>query len=54
MHAAAVSLACLVCGVVLAALSMRDARRATSFERWSGVCIVLGLCLLGTALQLAR
>ena len=40
-----------VCGVGFAVLSRHDPARAASFERWSGVCIVLGLCLLGAALQ---
>ena len=45
------NLGCFVCGVGFAGLSLRDPVRAASFERWSGACIVLGLCLLGAALQ---
>ena len=47
----AMSLGCLVCGVGFAGLSLRDPVRAAAFERLSGVCLVLGLCLLGAALQ---
>ena len=49
-----VCLGCLLCGVVLAMLSLRDPDRAALFERWSGVCLMIGLCLLGVALRGAR
>jgi hypothetical protein len=48
------SLGCLICGVSLAGLSLRHPTRAAVLERWSGICIVLGLCLLGIALHGAR
>jgi hypothetical protein len=51
---AVMSLGCLICGVVFAGLSLRYPTRAAVFERWSGICIVLGLCLLGAALHSAR
>jgi hypothetical protein len=51
---AVMSLVSLICGVSLAGLSLRYPGRAAVFERWSGVCLVLGLCLLGAALHGAR
>jgi hypothetical protein len=48
------SVGCLICGVGLAGLSLRFPARAAELERWSGICIVLGLCLLGMALHGAR
>ena len=48
------SLACLICGVALARFSLHDPARAVALERWSGVCLVLGLSLLGIALHGAR
>ena len=51
---AVMSLVCLICGVSLAGLSLRYPARAAVFERWSGICLVLGLCLLGAALHSAR
>ena len=50
----AMSMGCLICGVCLAGLSLRDPERATILERWSGICLVLGLCLLGVSLRVAR
>lgn len=44
----------LLSGVILAALSLRDRERSYLLERWSGICLVLGLCLLGVSLRLAR
>ncbi|GJD33617.1 hypothetical protein FMGBMHLM_0508 [Methylobacterium aerolatum] len=35
-------------------LSLRDPARAALFERWSGVCLMIGLCMLGVALRGAR
>jgi hypothetical protein len=40
--------------VGFAGLSLRYPARAAVLERWSGICIVLGLCLLGVALHGAR
>lgn len=54
MLIAVMSLVSLICGVSLAGLSLRYPGRAAVFERWSGVCLVLGLCLLGAALHVAR
>ena len=54
MLVAVMSLVCLICGVSLAGLSLRYPARAAVFERWSGICLVLGLCLLGAALHSAR
>lgn len=51
---AVMSLVCLICGVGFAGLSLRYPTRAAVFERWSGICIVLGLCLLGAALHGTR
>lgn len=48
------SFACLTCGVGLASLSTRDAERAQTLERWSGVCLLAGLGLLGFGLPLFR
>ncbi|MCJ2119672.1 hypothetical protein MKK65_24410 [Methylobacterium sp. J-001] len=48
------SLSCLVCSVGLAGLSLRNPARAVVLERWSGICLVLGLSLLGIALHGAR
>jgi hypothetical protein len=47
-------LGCLLSGVTLAALSLRDPERADLLERWSGICLVIGLCLLGVALGTSR
>lgn len=49
-----ISLVSLVCGVTLACVSLRDPARAAALERWSGLCLVLGLSLLGVALHGAR
>jgi hypothetical protein len=38
-------------GIVLACVSLHDPARAAVLERWSGVCLVLGLSLLGVALH---
>lgn len=54
MLVAVMSLVCLICGVGFAGLSLRYPARAAAFERWSGICIVLGLCLLGAALHGTR
>ena len=54
MLLAAMSLGCLICGAGFAGLSSRSPLRAPAFERWSGVCLVLGLGLLGAALQGTR
>ncbi len=51
---AVVCLGCLLSGVTLAALSLRDPERADLLERWSGICLVIGLCLLGVALRSSR
>ncbi|GJD57052.1 hypothetical protein [Methylobacterium dankookense] len=48
------SLGCIVCGVVLALLSLRRPEQAVSLERWSGICLVAGLGLLGFALRSGR
>jgi hypothetical protein len=48
------SLSFLVCSVGLAGLSLRNPARAVVLERWSGICLVLGLSLLGIALHGAR
>ncbi len=45
---------CLLVGVGLAFRSLRDPTRAALLERWSGVCLTIGLCLLGVALRSAR
>ncbi|WP_187278773.1 hypothetical protein [Methylobacterium sp. WL12] len=45
---------CLTCGVGLAALSTRDAERAPMLERWSGICLLVGLVLLGVGLPFFR
>jgi len=45
---------CLLVGVGLAIRSLRDPARAPLLERWSGVCLTVGLCLLGVALRSAR
>ncbi|MDQ0446650.1 hypothetical protein [Methylobacterium aerolatum] len=44
----------MLSGVALAVLSLRDPARAALFERWSGVCLMIGLCMLGVALRGAR
>jgi hypothetical protein len=44
------SVSCLVCSVGLAGLSLRAPARMVVLERWSGICLVLGLSLLGIAL----
>lgn len=49
-----ICLGCLLCGVALAVLSLRDPARAALFERWCGVCLMIGLCLLGVALRSVR
>lgn len=49
-----VSIGCLVCGVALALLSLHRPEQAVSLERWSGVCLVAGLGLLGFALRGGR
>jgi hypothetical protein len=51
---ALISLACLVGGVGLAALSLRRPERAAALERWSGICLLAGLGLLGLALHGGR
>ena len=38
-------------GIILAWVSLHDPGRAAVLERWSGVCLVLGLSLLGVALH---
>ncbi|WP_375465975.1 hypothetical protein [uncultured Methylobacterium sp.] len=48
------SFTCLACGIGLAGLSMRDADRAPVLERWSGICLLAGLALLGAALPHLR
>ncbi|MCJ2054824.1 hypothetical protein [Methylobacterium sp. J-070] len=48
------SLVCLACGVALAGVSLSVPARSAALERWSGVCLVLGLGLLGVALHGAR
>ncbi|WP_204165178.1 hypothetical protein [Methylobacterium radiodurans] len=49
-----ISLACIAGGVGLAALSLRRPDRAASLERWSGICLLTGLGLLGFALHASR
>ena len=52
-----IALLCLVllsCGVGLAGLSIRDAERAPTLQRWSGVCLLAGLILLGASLPFFR
>ena len=49
-----ICLGSLLSGVVLAAMSMRDPARADFLERWSGICLILGLCLLGVGLRISR
>jgi hypothetical protein len=51
---AMISLACLASGVGLAALSLRRPDRAAALERWSGICLLAGLGLLGFALHGSR
>ena len=51
---AMISLACLAGGVGLAALSLRRPAQAVALERWSGICLLAGLGLLGFALQGSR
>jgi hypothetical protein len=48
------SVSCLICSVGLAGLSLRAPARVAVLERWSGICLVLGLSLLGIALYGAR
>ncbi|WP_336486760.1 hypothetical protein [Methylobacterium nigriterrae] len=48
------SFACLASGVGLAVAALRDPARAPQFERWSGICLVAGLALLGAALHFVR
>ncbi|WP_279593700.1 hypothetical protein [Methylobacterium sp. J-030] len=40
--------------MALARISLHDPARAAALERWSGVCLVLGLSLLGVALHRAH
>ena len=54
MFLAMLSFTCLACGVGLAGLSTRHATRAASLERWSGICLLAGLGLLGASLPLMR
>ncbi|WP_244027866.1 hypothetical protein [Methylobacterium sp. E-016] len=54
MIVAMLSFACLTCGVGLARMSTRDPDRAPMLERWSGLCLLAGLALLGAALPLFR
>jgi hypothetical protein len=49
-----VCLLCLLAGLGLALKSLRDPTRAAFLERWSGVCLTVGLCLLGVALRTTR
>jgi len=49
-----ICLGCLLSGVILAALSVKDPTRSAFLERWSGICLVVGLCLLGVALGSSR
>ena len=49
-----ISLCCLASGVALALHSLRRPRQAVRLSRWSGVCLVAGLGLLGAALRGAR
>ena len=49
-----ISLCCLASGVALALLSLRRPGQAVRLSRWSGVCLVAGLGLLGAALRGAR
>lgn len=48
------SLSCLIAGASLAWASLRDPERAAVLERWSGVCLVLGLGLLGASMKIFR
>ena len=54
MIVAMLSFARLTCGVGLAGLSTHDSERAQTLERWSGVCLLAGLVLLGLGLPLFR
>ncbi|MFD0937666.1 hypothetical protein [Methylobacterium trifolii] len=47
----ATSFGCLAAGVALATLALGDPERAPRLERWSGLCVIAGLCLLGFALH---
>lgn len=52
-----ITVACLLClltGLGLAVKSLEDPARAALLERWCGVCLTLGLCLLGVALRATR
>ena len=49
-----ICLGSLLSGVILAALSVRDPSRAGFLERWSGICLIVGLCLLGVSLRISR
>lgn len=49
-----ICLGSLLSGVILAAMSLRDPARAVSLERWSGICLIFGLCLLGVGLRITR
>ncbi len=49
-----ISLACLTGGVGLAALSLHRPDRAAALERWSGICLLAGLGLLGFGLHAGR
>jgi len=49
-----ICLGSLLSGVILAALSIRDPTRAGFLERWSGICLIVGLCLLGVSLRISR
>ncbi|WP_280140993.1 hypothetical protein [Methylobacterium phyllostachyos] len=40
--------------MTLARISLEDPARNAALERWSGVCLVLGLSLLGVALHRAH
>ena len=48
------SIGCILGGVALAGFSLRRPDRAARLERWSGVCLVAGLGLLGFALRGGR
>lgn len=49
-----ICLGSLLSGVVLAAMSTKDPARAEFLERWSGICLIVGLCLLGVSLRISR
>ena len=49
-----ICLGSLLSGVILAALSIRDPTHAGFLERWSGICLIVGLCLLGVSLRISR